>query len=113
MPAADTRQFFDQKASRSDSAESERRFREIEGDDEEFVELEPTDGYRAQAVEMTAGKRLRIDRENAGLTLTRLSELSGIPQGNLSQLEHDKRPLGRMTARKLARHLACDYRSLL
>lgn len=82
-------------------------------DDDEFVALEQTDWYRAQAAEMTAGKRLRIYRENAGLTLTRLSDLSGIPKGNLSQLEHDKRPLGRLTARKLARHLRCDYRSLL
>lgn len=82
-------------------------------DDEEFVEIEQSDWYSALAAEMTAGKRLCIYRENASLTLTRLSELSGIPKGNLSQLEHDKRPLGRMTARKLARHLQCDYRSLL
>ena len=82
-------------------------------EDEEFVDITQTDWFRARAEQMTSGKRLRIYRENAGLTLTRLGELSGIPKGNLSQMEHDKRPLGRMMARKLARHLHCDYRSLL
>lgn len=82
-------------------------------DDEELVDIHRTDWYRTRTPQMTAGKRLRIYRENAGLPLTRLSELSGIGKETLSQLEHDKRPLDQLTARQLARYLRCDYRSLL
>lgn len=93
------------------AAKLKREAGETEVDDD--VAIVQTDWYRDRAPQMTPGKRLRIYRGNAGLTLTRLSELSGIPKGNLSQMEHDKLPLGRMIARKLARHLQCDYRSLL
>lgn len=71
------------------------------------------DGYRSRQASMTPGKRLKIYRQNAGLTQARLAELTGIPKGNLSQMEHEKRPLGKITAQKLAKILKCDYRSLL
>lgn len=81
--------------------------------DEEFVDLSETDWYRSRQTSMTPGKRLRLYRHNAGLTQARLSELTGIAKGNLSQMEHDKRPLGKIVAQRLARALKCDYRSLL
>ncbi|UPU38277.1 helix-turn-helix domain-containing protein [Geomonas paludis] len=56
---------------------------------------------------------LRGARGKAALTQTRLSELSGIPQRHLSEMERGKRPIGRETARKLAAALELDYRLLL
>src|ERR1039458_5736855 len=67
-------------------------------EDEDYVAIEDTDWYRARKASMTPGKRLRIYRENANLSLTLLSELAGIPKGNLSQMEHDKRPIGKIIA---------------
>ncbi|GFO63657.1 helix-turn-helix domain-containing protein [Geomonas paludis] len=56
---------------------------------------------------------LRGARGKAGLTQTRLSELSGIPQRHLSEMERGKRPIGRETAKKLATGLQLDYRLFL
>ena len=56
---------------------------------------------------------LRGARSRAGFTQTRLSELSGIPQRHLSEMERGKRPIGRETARKLAAALDLDYRLFL
>jgi len=56
---------------------------------------------------------LRGARGRAGLTQTRLSELTGIPQRHISEMERGKRPLGRETARKLAMALDLDYRLFL
>ena len=85
----------------------------VDDEDEEYVPIEGTAWYQQVASRLTPGKSLRIYRTNAKLTLAALSELSGIPRGHLSQMEHDKRPIGRIIARKLARALHCDYRSLL
>ena len=82
-------------------------------EDDEYVNIEDTDWYRERKAKMTLGKRLRIYRDNAELTLAVLAELSGIPKGNLSAMENDKRPIGSMTAKHLAKALNCDYRSLL
>ena len=56
---------------------------------------------------------LRGARGRAGLPQTRLSELTGIPQRHISEMEREKRPLGRETARKLAMALDLDYRLFL
>jgi len=85
---------------------------EVEEEDE-YVPIEETDWYRSRAGVMTSGKSMRIYRENAKMTLTRLAVVTGIPKGNLSQMEHDKRAIGPLTAKKLAKALGCDYRSLL
>lgn len=59
------------------------------------------------------GSVLRGARGKAGLTQTRLSELCGIPQRHLSEMERGKRPLGKETAKKLAAALNLDYRLFL
>lgn len=50
-------------------------------------------------------------REN--LTQQKLSELTGIPQRHLSEMENGKRGIGKENAIKLAEALHCDYRGLL
>lgn len=56
---------------------------------------------------------LRGARSKAALTQTRLSELTGIPQRHISEMEQGKRVIGKETARKLAVALNLDYRMFL
>lgn len=56
---------------------------------------------------------LRGARSKTGITQTRLSELTGIPQRHISEMERGKRPLGKETAKKLALALDIDYRLFL
>jgi len=48
-----------------------------------------------------------------GMTQTRLSELTGIPQRHLSTMEHGKRFIGKKNARLLGKVLKVDYRVFL
>lgn len=56
---------------------------------------------------------LRGARSKAELTQIRLSELSGIPQRHISEMERGKRTIGKENARKLAIALKTDYRVFL
>ena len=56
---------------------------------------------------------LRGARSKAAVTQTRLSELTGIPQRHISEMEQGKRVIGKETARKLATALNVDYRMFL
>jgi plasmid maintenance system antidote protein VapI len=56
---------------------------------------------------------LRGARSKAEITQTRLSELTGIPQRHISEMEMGKRPIGKETAKKLAVALNVDYRLFL
>ncbi|MBC8018106.1 MAG: helix-turn-helix transcriptional regulator [Verrucomicrobia bacterium] len=56
---------------------------------------------------------LRGARSKEEITQTRLSELTGIPQRHLSEMEQGKRPIGKETAKKLAAALNVDYRVFL
>jgi DNA-binding transcriptional regulator YiaG len=56
---------------------------------------------------------LRGARSKAELTQTRLSELTGIPQRHISEMEQGKRPIGKENAKKLAKALDTDYRVFL
>jgi len=85
----------------------------VEDDDQETIPIEETDWYQRMKAQSTPGKALRVYRKNAGLTQDALAERSGIAKSHISAMENDKRPLGRITARKLAQAPGCDYRSLL
>ena len=61
----------------------------------------------------TAGYYLRLYRLRAGLTQAELAEQTGIRQHHLSEIENNKRVLGKANARKLAVRLNCDYQRLL
>ncbi len=61
----------------------------------------------------TPGYFLRLYRQRAGLTQAALAEKSGIRQHHLSEIENNKRALGKVNATRLATILDCDYRKLL
>lgn len=56
---------------------------------------------------------LRGYRSKSEITQTRLSELTGIPQRHISEMEQEKRPIGKENAKKLAKALDTDYRMFL
>jgi len=65
------------------------------------------DDYRS------AGYDLRVYRQRAELTQAALSNETGIRQHHLSEMENNKRVIGKVNAKKLAAILDCDYRKLL
>jgi hypothetical protein len=82
-------------------------------DDKESEALRGSGWFEAMEADLTPGRALRVYRGNAGLTLALLSEKTGIPVPHLSGMEHDKRPIGKINARRLAAALCCDYRRFL
>ena len=56
---------------------------------------------------------LRAYRTREDFTQKQLSELTGIPQHHISEMENGKRSIGKERAKKLAEALHCDYRQLL
>jgi hypothetical protein len=52
-------------------------------------------------------------RHKEGLTQQAVATATGIPQRHLSEMEHDKRPIGKERAKKLAAVLHMDYRIFL
>lgn len=81
--------------------------------DSESEPLRGSGWFEKMETELTPGRALRVYRGNAGLTLAALSEKTGIPVPHLSGMEHDKRPIGKLNARRLADALSCDYRRFL
>ena len=61
----------------------------------------------------TPGYYLRLYRHRADLTQNALAGRLGMRQHHLSEMENNKRPIGRASAKKLAGVLGCDYRRLL
>lgn len=56
---------------------------------------------------------LRGYRHRENLTQRQLSELTGIPQRHISEMENGKRPIGKEVAKRLADALRVDYRMFL
>ena len=56
---------------------------------------------------------LRGARSREDMTQQQLSELTGIPQRHISEMENGKRGIGKDNALKLAKALNTDYRLLL
>ncbi len=61
----------------------------------------------------TPGYYLRLYRQRADLTQVKLADQAGLRQHHLSEIEHNKRVLGKANAKRLADILDCDYRKLL
>jgi len=59
------------------------------------------------------GVLLRAYRSREDFTQKQLSEMTGIPQRHISELENGKRQPGKDWAKKLATALNCDYRLFL
>jgi len=66
-----------------------------------------------ELVHNRAGVVLRGYRSREEFTQKHLSEITGIPQRHISELEHGKRQAGKEWAKKLAAALNCDYRVFL
>ena len=84
----------------------------VSGDDD-YESIRDSAWFASLLSEVTPGATLRVYRDNAGLTQASLSELTGIPVPHLSGIEHDRRPIGKIAAKKLAAALAIDYRRLM
>ena len=56
---------------------------------------------------------LKTSRKMATLTQAQLAQKLGMPQGNISQIESGKRPIGKMLAKRLAEIFDLDYRVFL
>ena len=61
----------------------------------------------------TPGYYLRVYRNRAELTQARLAGKAGILQHHVSEMEHNRRPMGKALARKLAKISNCEYQRLL
>lgn len=61
----------------------------------------------------TPGYYLRLYRLRIELTQVQLAKKVSVLQHHLSEMEHNKRPIGKAAAQKLAKVLKCDYRKLL
>ena len=61
----------------------------------------------------TPGYNLRVYRYRADLTQAALAKKADIRQAHLSEMENNKRPIGKGNARKLGKLLGFDYRELL
>jgi len=68
---------------------------------EEFLEYTDAD---------IVGITLKETRRQANLTQQQLSQLTGIPQRHLSEMERGKRVVDKKTAKQLAKVLEVDYR---
>lgn len=61
----------------------------------------------------TPGYYLRLYRQRAELTQLNLADQTGIRQHHISEMENNKRVMGKVNAGKLAKILKCDYRRFL
>lgn len=63
--------------------------------------------------DMTPGKVLRGARGLAELTQAQLADKLGVHKTNISEMERDKRPIGKEMARRLGTVLRMDYKVFL
>jgi DNA-binding XRE family transcriptional regulator len=82
-------------------------------DEQETVNPFTTAWYRKTIKSMTPGSRLDAERFKRSMTQDRLSELTGVPQHHLSEMENGKRSIGKATAKKLSEVFKVDYRAFL
>ncbi len=59
------------------------------------------------------GISLRAARRREGISQERLSIITGIPQRHVSEMENGKRPIGKETAKRLAKALSTSYKVFL
>ncbi len=81
--------------------------------DDEYESLAGSTWFKDIAAGVTPGMSLRVYRDNAGWTQAQLSEKTGIPVPHISGMEHDNRPIGKVSARKFAEAFGTDFRRFL
>ncbi len=79
-----------------------------------FERLEQSQPWREYFPEVTdqtmPGICLRAARTREGITQAKLSEMTGIPQRHISEMENAKRPIGKKSAQVIGKALNVDYR---
>jgi len=82
-----------------------------------FVDASDSIAWRDAFPEFTdeelPGAALAGARAKEGLTQQQLSDLTGIPQRHISEMENGKRQIGKERAKKLAKVLKVNYRIFL
>ena len=71
------------------------------------------EAYPEYSEEQLIGKALAGARCREGLTQIQLSELTGIPQRHISEMENGKRPIGKEMAKRLGKALNISYKVFL
>ena len=71
------------------------------------------DAYPEYSEEQLICKALAGARYREGLTQMKLSELTGIPQRHISEMENGKRPIGKEMAKRLGKALNISYKVFL
>ena len=71
------------------------------------------DAYPEFSEEQLIGKALAGARYREGLTQMKLTELTGIPQRHISEMENGKRPIGKEMAKRLGKVLNISYKVFL
>ena len=71
------------------------------------------DAYPEYSEAQLVGKALAGARDREGLTQIQLSELTGIPQRHISEMENGKRPIGKEMAKRLGKALNIGYKVFL
>ena len=79
----------------------------------ETTETVPLEQVMPEMSVNSGGVCIRGGRSKENITQVALSELTGISQRHLSEMENGKRPIGKENAKKLARALNVDYRVFL
>ena len=69
--------------------------------------------WREEFPNFSPAVALRGARKREGLTQKALAERLGVRQAHLSQMENNKRPIGKAMAKRLAAELDVDYRVFL
>jgi hypothetical protein len=82
-------------------------------DEQEPINPFTTAWYRETVKAITPGSRLDAERFKRSMTQARLSELTDIPQHQISEIENGKRSIGKSRAKKLAETFKIDYRLFL
>ena len=71
------------------------------------------EAYPEYSEEQLIGKALAGARYREGLTQIQLSELTGIPQRHISEMENGKRPIGKEMAKRFGKALNISYKVFL
>lgn len=97
----------------SDSSQAEATLSRQDTSDDSGNAAPWRDAYPECSKQELTGKGLAGARYREGLTQVQLSELTGIPQRHISEMENGKRPIGREMAKRLGKALNTSYKVFL
>jgi len=85
----------------------------LEGYEESSIPWREAAKERINSTGGEAAYMLKSSRQMAGLTQSQLASKLKMPQGNVSQIESGKRPIGKSLAKRLSKIFNLDYRVFL